>query len=353
MRKLIREQLKSFSAYHVLNQENMIKLDANESPYSLDEKVKNDLVNWINQNENFNIYPDTDSLLLRSKIADFWKVNIDNIICGVGSDQLIDGIMKLFLEPGDKVLIPTPSFSMYKLTTVLNHGEPIEFNLNEDFSFDYKLIIEKYKETKPKLLFLCTPNNPTGNIIEEKHIVNILEAVDCPVIVDEAYGEFSYTSMVKYVNSYKNLIVLRTFSKAYGLAGLRVGYGVANKEMIDYINITKPPYNLNTFSQKVAELVLQNSQEYEKRIDLIVKQRDYIYNKLEDIEGIDVFPSGANFFLIRSKSVDLAEKLKARKILVRSFKNDKDLKGCIRVSVGKEEENELLISSIKEIMRGN
>lgn len=347
--KYIRRDLKDFKNYSADFKDYKVKLDANESPYSLFKEINEELCNWINESENFNIYPDTGCSELRQELAKFWTVYKENVICGVGSDQLIDCILKLFLEANDKVMMPTPSFAMYKISTVMNHGIPCEFELNNDYNYDTKKIIKTYKKINPKLLILCTPNNPTGNMMFKSEIKKVLENVQCPVIIDEAYGEFNNETMIDLINEYENLIVLRTFSKLYGLAGLRVGYAISNSKMINLINVTRPPYNLNTFSQKAAILVLKNMDIYEARVNKIMEEKKWLEEELKLIRDLEVFKSSANFILIKSSVNNLGGKLKEKGILVRSFKGDDKLNNCHRISVGLREENEILIKGIKEL----
>ena len=347
--KYIRRDLKDFKNYSADFINYKVKLDANESPYSLCEEMKVELCNWIKESENLNIYPDTDCSELREELAKFWTVEKENVICGVGSDQLIDCILKLFIEVNDKVMMPTPSFAMYKISTVMNHGIPCEFDLNNDYSYDTEKIIEHYKKLNPKVLILCTPNNPTGNKMDKGEMKKVLENVKCPVIVDEAYGEFNDETVIDLIKQYDNLIILRTFSKIYGLAGLRVGYGISNSKMIHLINVTKPPYNLNTFSQIVAVQVLKNKALYEDRGNKIMEEKKWLEEELKLIRDIEIFKSSANFILIKSPVNNLGDKLKEKGILIRSFKGDDKLNNCHRISIGLREENEILIKGIKEL----
>lgn len=351
MNEFIRNDLKELKPYHVQIEPHELKLDANESPYDMTREIKDNLIEWIQKSENFKLYPDTDSIKLREILAKYWKVTKDNVICGVGSDQLIDCILKLVIEPEDKVLVPNPSFSMYKIITKLNHGIPVQFELDDNFDYILEDIIEKYKQNEPKAIMICNPNNPTGNIIAKSDIIRLLDIVKCPVIVDEAYGEFYGDSMIDEINNFDNLIVLRTFSKAYGLAGLRVGYGIANSNLIEYINITKPPYNLNTFTQLAAIQIMDNIEEYKELIENIKQEKDWLYKELSKINDIKCYKSEANFILIKSKIDNLSQLLCENGILVRGFSNnDNRLSNCIRVSVGKRKDNEKLIKTLESII---
>ncbi|GMQ58909.1 histidinol-phosphate transaminase [Vallitalea sediminicola] len=345
----IRKDLKDFEPYHAPLKECDIKLDANENPYLHEEKILDKVKEWINDCNNIRRYPDTDCNELRDALAKFWQVEKDNVVCSVGSDQLIDCILKVFLEPGDKVLMPTPSFSMYKLATKLNRGVPVDFKLNDDFSYDVNKILDLYNEIKPKCVFICTPNNPTGNIISTKDIERLLQTIKCPLIIDEAYSEYIDDTMIGKFRKYDNLIVLKTFSKAYGLAGLRVGYGIASKSMIDAINVVIPPYHLNSLSQFLAKIVIENSQQYDIRVKEIIHNRKWLNDNLEEIYYVDkVYPSHANYLLIKVSDAKIAEKLEKDKILVRGYGEQGELANCIRITVGTKEENEQLINVMKK-----
>ncbi|HHW67247.1 histidinol-phosphate transaminase [Defluviitalea raffinosedens] len=349
LKDYIRKELREFKPYHAAFRPQKIKLDANESPFSLSENVKSKLIQWIEKEENLNLYPDTDSTELREALASFWKVNVENVICGVGSDQLIDCMMKVFLEPGDRVVIPDPSFSMYRSTTILNHGVPIEVKLNEDYTYPVSEIIKTCNKYNSKILILCTPNNPTGNLLPTRQIEEIAQNVKCPILIDEAYGEFSNETMIPLIEKYPHMVVFRTFSKAYGLAGLRVGYGIGDREIIDAIYLTKPPYNLNVLSQKIATWVLQDEKVNRERIDYLKTEREYLIKELRKIPNIKVFDSDANFILIETQNSELANQLEKKEIFVRSFGVCEGTL-LLRITVGTKEQNEKLLKVLKSII---
>lgn len=343
----IRKDLQNLKPYHSPAVPYEIKLDANESPFSLPVKVKHQLIEWIEKEENLNRYPDTDSNDLRRAIGKLWNVEEDNVICGVGSDQLIDCMMKVFLEPNDQILLPSPSFTMYSLSARMNHGIPIEVPLEENYHYSTSKILEAYAKYKPKIIVLCTPNNPTGNQLSIGGIEEIVSKVTCPVLIDEAYGEFMDDSMIDFIHKYPHIFVIRTFSKAFGLAGLRVGYGIGSKEMIDAISITKPPYNLNTLSEKIVLMALEQIPLYEERIKALQKEKDWLASQLIDI-GYKVYPSKANFLLIEIKNKSISKIFQQKNILVRDFSNHPGLLSCFRVTIGTREENQKIFQVLKE-----
>lgn len=345
MKNLIRKDLKDFKPYSAPVVPYKVKLDANESPFNLSETVRAKMVDWFSQNEDLNIYPDSDCVELRDELSKFWGVTSENIVCGVGSDQLIDYIAKAFLEPGDVAVVEKPTFSMYGLTAKLNHGTVLEFDLNDRFSLDICGIIEKVNNSGAKILFLCSPNNPTGNSLSLAEIEKIVSNVSCVVVVDEAYADFSGQTMIPFIEQYKNMVVLRTFSKAYGIAGARVGYAAACEEMIECISIVKPPYNLNTVSQRLAIEVLKDSNEYKKRIALLNENKNELFSLLSEIEHIKVYPSDANFLFIETEK-NISEELEKHGILVRAF--SKGQRETIRLTCGTKEQNDKVYEIIKK-----
>ena len=349
--KYIREDLKGWVNYQVQPVTGR-KMDANESPFPIEQEVRQQLAEWLLEDEDLRYYPDTDAVELRKTIASYYGVDMDQITCGVGSDQIIEYLTKLFLEPGDTILVPAPSFSMYATAAVLNRGTAVAFELDpaQDFVFPVDDILEKMQELKPKILFLCTPNNPTGSSLSKEDLVKILEQADCIVALDEAYGEFAGQNNLDLIAKYPNVISLRTFSKAYGLAGLRVGYAIGNPEIIQAIDTVRAPYNLNTFSQKAAQLVLGRP-EYKEHIAWICQERDRMYALLKEWEGrsgLYCYPSDANFLLMRSEVENLGDKLLEQGLLVRKYKGN--MASYIRVSVADQESNDRFIKAMGEII---
>lgn len=350
MNKYIRQDLINFKPYHAPIKPYEIKVDANENPFPHHEAFKTVMTEWLDNKDNLTRYPDTDASELRTNIAAHYGVKTENVICGVGSDQIIECIIKVFLEPGDKVVVPTPSFSMYKLSTIVNHGRIVEVPLDDEFEYDIDLFISTIKTEQPKLVFLCTPNNPTGCVLNKEDILKVIKNSNCPVIVDEAYAEFTGISVVDEINNYDNLIVLRTFSKSYGLAGLRTGYGIANKEMIDTLYVTKPPYNLSSFSQKASLFVLEHHDFYMRQVEKLIVQRNNLVKVLNNLSVIDkVYNSGTNFVLVKVNNDQIAKLLEEELILVRDYPPIGDLANCIRFTVGTEEENKRIIEILRTL----
>ncbi len=347
IRRYLRKDLSDYQPYHAPLKEYKIKMDNNELAYGHEADFMASIKQWMENDQHLTRYPDTDCQALSQALGRLWKVEQENILCGVGSDQLIDCFLKVFLEVGDKVMMPKPSFSMYSLTARLNHGTVLEFELEEDFSYPIDRMIELYQKQKPKVVILCTPNNPTGNSLSIDDIKRLLEVINCPVLIDEAYAEYTGISMIEHIQSYPNIIVLRTFSKALGLAGLRVGYGIGSEAIIKAVAIAKPPYNLNALSMVAAQKALENMDYFNKKVQQTIQNRQWLAQELKKLNVIDkVYPSDTNFILIRPKIDNLSLYLERNKILVRSFSKD-PLKGCIRITTGTMEENKILIDTIK------
>ncbi len=341
----IREDLKGFTPYKADHITGVIKLDANENPYEMNGGVRENIINWLSEKENFSVYPDSNCEALRGSIAKYYSVDSNQVVCGVGSDQLIDCMIRGILMPGEAVVYPDPSFSMYQSVITLNHGKGIPVSLNEDFTYDIEAMIKACEDHDAKLLILCTPNNPTGNSLSLSDIKKIAKAVTCPIMVDEAYGEFNTESAISLIDEFDNIVVLRTFSKAYGLAGLRIGYGIGSEKALYPIEIAKPPYNVNTFTQMVAQTVIENADSYKSHVEDMKAARESIKKSLEEMR-LKVYPSDANFLLVESDEIDLDELLKKKQIHIRAM----IIRGkkMYRISVGTKEQNELVLENIRE-----
>ncbi len=353
MNKYVREDLKQFQPYHSPVTAYDIKLDANESPYPPHPEFIKHMSMWMENKDVTTRYPDTDAERLRQRIAQqFQKYNLQkkNVICSVGSDQLIDMITKVFIEPNDKIFVPEPSFSMYTLSGLLNHGQVCPYPLTQDFEYDIPVLLEKIKKEKPKLVFICTPNNPTGGIISRENLCRILDQVDCPVIVDEVYAEFSEKTMAGYLQLYPNLILLRSFSKAYGLAGLRIGYGLAHVDMIETLALVKPPYNVSTYAQEAGIFVLDHHDFYMAYIKETCQERKRMAESLKTFSHVEqVYPSETNFLLVRVKHQEIYQRLTHERIYIRSYGTKGPLGQCIRITIGTPEENNRVLKRLKEI----
>ncbi|MFU0801446.1 MAG: histidinol-phosphate transaminase [Xylanivirga thermophila] len=345
MNEYIKNCLKLFKNYKAENSRYKIKLDANENPFNMPYEVRKALANELLSGEcKTNRYPDPNADKLRTAIANYCNVSKEQVIVGNGSDENIQMIVNAFVDREDKVLCPYPSFSMYEVYATIGGGITINIPLDENFEYDintYKEAIDRYN---PKVIFLCTPNNPTGNVISQDFITDILDYYQGLVIIDEAYYEFYGHTMLNDIIEYPNVIFIRTFSKAFGLAGLRIGYMVCNKNLAEQVLKVKPPYNINSFSQKAALYMLDNIEVINKHIQYIKDERQRLFEKLNQIENIKVFPSHTNFLLIKTENIEqIRQSLKNEGISVRKFYSEPLLDDYIRVTVGNAEENKLFL----------
>ncbi|MDR1874490.1 MAG: histidinol-phosphate transaminase [Synergistaceae bacterium] len=334
--RLMRRDLRDMENYAVPFRRGPYKLDSNESPFGLPDALRRRLIAWLEdeKNEDLHLYPDGANTRLRGALAELWGVAPENVTCGVGSDQLIDGICRVFLEPGDGVVVLKPTFGMYAVSARLNHGKVREVPLRDG---DVAEIVRAASDPRVKVVFLCSPNNPTGQSLTEGEICSVLSDVRCLVVVDEAYGEFARPTMIPRIRDYPNMIVLRTFSKAFGLAGARVGYAVAAAEAIDALDRAKPPFNLPTLSQLLATWAIEEWQEYSVRVAHLNERREELYRELEKIPWLEVSRSDANFLLVRSER-DVGALLEENGIFVRRYPGA-DRVTCTRISVGTAEQN--------------
>lgn len=346
---LLREEIKGFKNYEVENVPYKYKMDANETPFELPEEVMKNIEDIV-KSTRVNIYPDPTAEKLREELARYCSVTPKNIFVGNGSDEIIHLIMLAFVDKGDTVLYPHPSFAMYSIYSKIAGANEIAVNLDEDYTYNVERFAEAVERYKPKLVFLCNPNNPTGSVIDEEDIIRIIEKAKGIVIVDEAYFEFYGKTLVPYIDRFENLIVLRTLSKAFGIAGLRVGYALSNGEIVKYLNLVKSPYNLNSLSQRIALEVLKSGV-LKERVNYIINEREKLVKELNKINGIKVYPSHANFVLCKFENAnDVHKRLVERGILVRNFSNVKGLEGTLRITVSSADANDYLINALREIL---
>lgn len=307
-------------------------LDANENPFG-----------------ELNRYPDPYQRELKEKLSKLRSVPAENIFIGNGSDEVIDLTYRIFCEPGkDKALTFSPTYGMYDVSAGINEIELIKVPLNASFQIDTN-DIEKYLSDKNlKIIFICSPNNPTANILNGIDV--ILEKFTGIVVVDEAYIDFSNVPSWKdKISLYPNLIVSQTFSKAWGLAAARVGIAYADAKIIALFNKVKPPYNVSELNQQAALKALNNSAEFEKIKESILEQKQFIINKLQSSSKVKkIYPSDANFLLIEVEDADKTyNDLVAKKIITRN--RNSVIKNCIRITVGSPEENQKLIEAFKQL----
>lgn len=333
---MIKKKLNKRKAYYSKYIEDGIILNANESPYAPPLQLKEHMSNWCLK-MSINRYPDTDSTKLINSLSNYYKLPNDYFICGVGSDQLIDCMLSAFVDENELVMIPDPSFSMYAEYSYLNNAETFFTPLNKDFSYNMDILLENVK--KAKISFICSPNNPTGSVLTNIQIEKLAKNTKGIIAIDEAYGEFNDESAIDLIKENDNIILFKTFSKAYGLAGARIGYAVSNPKLINGLKVTKPPYNLNSFSIEAADYAINNHLLFADNIKALKKNREYMYQSLKEM-NIEVYKSKANFLWCKlSKKV--LDALEIQKIFIRTFKSE-----YVRISIGTDLENKKLLEVI-------
>ena len=335
--------------------EDIIKLDANENPYGVSPRVRHALAEM----EFPHIYPDPESRALRTALSGFTGVPAEHLLAGSGADELIDLITRLYLEPGDKVINCPPTFGMYPFDTELNAGRIVDVARHPDFSLDMDGIRTAVEQHQPKLIFLTSPNNPDGSLVPPQQLEEIL-ALPLLVVLDEAYIEFAdeqdtlgkSLSNMPRVPALENLIVLRTFSKWAGLAGLRVGYGAFPAWFMPALWKAKQPYNLNVAASEAAIASLQDAEYLAKIVARLRVERERLMAGLKKIPYLQPYPTHANFILCRVNGRDAAQ-LKAGLaqqygILIRYY-NKPGLQDFIRISVGKPEQTDAVLKALRDI----
>lgn len=336
--QLVRENIKALKPYSSARDEYKdlaeIKLDANENPYD----------------SGFNRYPDPYQNKLKEAISNIKSVNKNQLFIGNGSDEAIDLLFRAFCEPGvDNVIALSPSYGMYAVSAAINNVELKEVALDEEFNLNRSMLAAAITP-KTKLIFICSPNNPSGNNIPKEDIEWLSQQFDGLIVIDEAYIDFSdETSFTETLSGYPQLIVLQTLSKAYSLAGLRIGMLFANEAIVEILNKIKPPYNINEASQQIALNALTNKQSINEQIRLIKEERKKLITELSKYPSVlKVYPSSANFILVKfEKSQELFEALKEEGIIVRNRSSQAGCANCLRITIGKPEENQQLIQAIK------
>ncbi|MCX7987975.1 MAG: histidinol-phosphate transaminase [Thermodesulfovibrio sp.] len=347
LQSIIRENIKKLTPYQVKEFPCKIKLDANESPFPV---KLSQIVNEIDIS--LNRYPDPDALELKKAISRRFKINTNNIMIGNGSDELI---YYLILTFGGPVLYPVPTFSMYGIIAQSVGVKKIESKLDKNFDINEKEFIDLIKKKKPSLIFLSSPNNPTGNTFSADKILKIIEIAikkSSIVVIDEAYHPFcSEKGFLPFLKDFDNLLILRTLSKI-GLAGLRVGYLIGTDKILNEVGKVRLPYNVDALTQYIATHAINNFySKIKKFIREIIKEREIMHKELSQIKGIRVYPSEANFILFKAKnSKEIHEKLIKAGILVRDISSV--VKDSLRVTIGTKEENTEFIKTLKNILEG-
>lgn len=343
-RDIMRESTKDFTVYYNPKLHGEIRLDTNTNVLGSNPAATKYLAEhkW-----DLNMYPNTYSDNLRSALAELYGLEQSNFIAGNGSDELLDVTFKTFTNWGDNSVVPVPSYTLYDYFVKLNGGRAIEVDLTEDYQLDVDAMVKQ----DAKIAIMPSPNNPTGNCFAKKDIEEILSRFNGIVVVDEAYTEYADESFIRRVDEFDNLVVLRTFSKAYAMAALRVGYAATNKKLAEMMMCIKIPYSLNAISEGAAIAAVKDQDFIRRSVDMVKEQRPKLDAGLRKL-GFETFRSDSNFILARSP-IDhkvLVDGLKERGILIRDFGSKRRTQNCVRPTVGTEELNNLLLAKTAEVI---
>lgn len=338
IKNLIRKNIQSMvpytSARDEFDGEAEVYLDANESPFKTDS----------------NRYPDPLQRKVKEQIALLKGIDTSSIFLGNGSDEAIDLLIRAFCKPGeDSILVTEPTYGMYEVCARVQDVGVNKTRLTDDFDLQYE-VIKSLNNDSVKIIFICSPNNPTGNVFDKANIIKLLEEFQGLVVVDEAYIDFADdVGFLPVIGTYKNLVVLQTFSKAWGLAGIRLGMCFADREIIDVLNKIKYPYNINSVTQRIALDSIQYPERVNSIVEMVLKEREMLNDELSKMKMVEkVFPSQANFLLVRFKDAKVVYNyLREQRIIVRDRSSTVLCENCLRITVGTEEENRKLVNALK------
>ncbi|MFC1562502.1 histidinol-phosphate transaminase [candidate division KSB1 bacterium] len=349
----IKERVREIKGYKDPPSEAEIKLNQNENPFPIPDEIKDDIFNTVREME-WGRYPKFDPDELRCKLGEYVKFVPEGILVSNGSDEMIFALFHAVISKDDKILITPPTFAVYELVGNIVEGEIIKVNHKDDLSFNVEGIIQARETYNPRLTIIPTPCNPTGSVLNIGEIEEILRCGDGILALDEAYIQFSDNpeGALDLVDKFSNLVILRTFSKAFSAAGLRIGYMITNPELAVQFRKVLIPYNLGIFTSTVGIKILEAKDLIKERVRYIIEQREYLFNELKKIKGIKPYPSQANFILFECLEKDVKmvfNKLYETGILVRDMSSYRMLSKALRVTAGKREENDIFLGKLKEI----
>lgn len=341
IQQLVRKNILNLAPYSSARDEyegtEGIFLDANENPFGI-----------------YNRYPDPQQNALKQRLSEIKNVDVRQIFLGNGSDEVIDLAFRIFCEPNkDKALTFTPTYGMYEVSANINSIELKKIPLNSDFQIDRNTVAPYFLDENLKLIFICSPNNPSGNLIQSDDIEFILENFNGIVIIDEAYIDFCpEASFAEKLMRFPNLIISQTLSKAWGLAGLRLGIALMSEELLALYNKIKPPYNISSINQQVGLEILNQTREFKEKVEIILIEKAKLIQELQMIKIVKkIFPSDANFLLVEVENAnELYSKLIAQKIIIRN--RNTVVPNCVRITIGTSEENKKLVNALKTISNG-
>ncbi len=354
----LRENVKAMSGYRAgksiedvikkYNLNKIIKLSSNENPYGASPRA----LSVLRRFKNLHVYPREIGELI-DKISEYLNVDRKRIVIGAGIDGILENMFKMFVNPGDEVIIPVPTFPYYHTLSDIFNAKEVRIRRRSDFKIDEETLINSISD-KTKIIFICSPNNPTGNTEDLKTVKSIVENSECLVFIDEAYAEFSSKNLLKMLD-YENVVIARTFSKAFGLANLRIGYAVMDEDLAKVYRKVNPPFSVSTIAMLMALESLRDIDYMLKCVRKIKAERERVYRKLLKM-NIKVYPSEANFLFFKSpiRSSELVDELMKRGVIVRDCSC---FIGCdefsVRVSIGKRNENNMFLNALRDVINQN
>ncbi len=346
IKSIVRKNILDLKSYTSARSQHLngILLDANEN--SLGSVIEDDRLG-------LNRYPDPSQSKLREEIGKYLNINSNNIFCGVGSDEIIDLLIRIFCEPGnDSVAIFEPTYGMYKVVCDIQGVEVNSHELDSNFQVN----VEEFISTKSdncKIAFVCSPNNPTANVINKNEIIKLAQEFNGIVVVDQAYIDFyDERQLLEEAANFNNLVLLRTFSKAWGMAGARFGFSVTSSEIVEFLMSIKSPYNINKLTEDAVIKALKRTKTKNEFLDQIKEERSFLVSELKKIDKIEkVFDSDANFILFKVSDADSTyNRLAEKNIIVRNRSNQKNLSGCLRVTIGTHTENVEFLKILQKVL---
>lgn len=346
IKNIVNKKIWEQSGYLAPEYESGIKMDANENPFVLEEPLKKKLFSEMRKVA-LNRYPEAGALKLRERFAKYFGVKKEMIMLGNGSDELIQLLCMTLKGKISGVMVPVPTFSMYKIIAINTGNKILEIPLDKNFDLDVKAMTGKMKSNYPALIFLSYPNSPTGNLFSRSRIEALIKKTPGIVVIDEAYAAFSNASLMPLLKKYDNLVFLKTLSKA-GMAAIRLGFLIGNKNLVAELDKVRLPYNINWLSQVAASFYLDNQREFSAQIAKIIKNREELYLQMKKIDGITLYPSRANFvfFSCAFDSDRIYDKLASAGVIVKNL-DSRLTRNCIRVTVGNRRENAVFLSALK------
>lgn len=346
--QLVRDNIKTLKPYTSAREQFMdyglTLLDANENAWGS--------IGMVDNNQMLNRYPDPYQRDIKQQLSKAKGHPDDCIFLGNGSDEIIDLLIRIFCEPGkDEIVTTIPTYGMYRVHAAINNVAVKEVPLTGGFELNAEEVI-KAGSTHTKIIFLCSPNNPTGNLMERSQVQKLLDQFDGVMVIDEAYIDFTNDpGFVQQCSDHPNLVVMQTFSKVWGLAGIRLGMGYTSNEIMHYLNKVKPPYNVNQLTQKLALAALEDAHEIKMVVARVQNGREWLQKELSDLKSVDhVYSSDANFLLVKMKQATVTfNALIDHQVVVRDFSRLQLCEDCLRITVGTEEENQRLLDVLKTI----